>query len=65
MMLLPCHYNLTSVFTSYPGFENGSTDSETEQTPKRRPESRPRPRPQPLPISATLPSLPPAPLCKF
>ncbi|XP_026065995.1 uncharacterized protein LOC113048414 isoform X2 [Carassius auratus] len=46
--------------THYPGFENGSTDSETEQTPKRRPESRPRP--QPLPISATLPSLPPAPL---
>ncbi|CAM4652820.1 unnamed protein product [Leuciscus chuanchicus] len=49
-----------SVDESYPGFENGSTDSETEQTPKRRPESRPRP--QPLPISATLPSLPPAPL---
>ncbi|XP_077063416.1 uncharacterized protein LOC143715473 [Siphateles boraxobius] len=46
--------------THYPGFENGSTDSETEQTPKRRPKSRPRP--QPLPISATLPSLPPAPL---
>ncbi|XP_067313960.1 uncharacterized protein [Pseudorasbora parva] len=46
--------------THYPGFENGSTDSETEQTPKRRPESRPRA--QPLPISATLPSLPPAPL---
>ncbi|XP_051992166.1 uncharacterized protein LOC127650639 isoform X1 [Xyrauchen texanus] len=46
--------------THYLGFENGSTDSETEQTPKRRPESRPRP--QPLAISATLPSLPPAPL---
>lgn len=59
MMLLPCHYNLTYVFTRYAGFENGSTDSETEQTPKRRPESRP------LPISATLPSLPPPPLCKF
>nr|XP_055024411.1 uncharacterized protein LOC129414393 isoform X4 [Misgurnus anguillicaudatus] len=44
--------------TRYPGFENGSTDSEPEQTPKRRPESRP----QPLPISNTLPSLPPAPL---
>ncbi|XP_073715901.1 uncharacterized protein [Misgurnus anguillicaudatus] len=44
--------------TRYPGFENGSTDSEPEQTPKRRPESRP----QPLPISTTLPSLPPAPL---
>ncbi|XP_039521711.1 uncharacterized protein LOC120475065 isoform X1 [Pimephales promelas] len=50
--------------THYPGFENGSTDSETEKTPKRRPDSRPRPRPrpQPLAISATLPSLPPAPL---
>lgn len=64
MMQFPCHYNLTSVFTRYPGFEN-NRDSETEQPANGTPKRRPEPRPQSLLTNVTPPSVPLPLLCKF